>query len=149
MANVYCQISGSKRLILFPPADIGHLAFEPGASSSSVEVFSLLNSPVTSLIHPHEAKLYPGDVLFIPPLWLHAAAPISDISIAVNIFFRDLESGYSTGRDIYGNRDLAAYEKGRQGIARVEAGFQKLPLHVREFYIQRLASELLRGIQDR
>jgi len=148
MANVYCQIQGSKRLILFPPPDVEYLSFAPGASSSSIDVFSKLDSPALSRTHPFEAILSPGDVLFIPPLWLHTATPTSDISVAVNIFFRDLESGYSAGRDVYGNRDLAAYEKGRQDINKLVSNFHKLPAQAREFYLVRLADELRQKIHS-
>ncbi len=143
MANVYCQVGGSKRLLLFPPSDVEHLPFAPGASSSSIDVFSSLESPSLGNTHPHEAVLSPGDVLFLPPLWLHTATPTSDKSIAVNIFFKDLESGhYAAGRDVYGNRDLAAYEKGRQDVARIANSFKKLPADAKEFYLLRLADEL-------
>ncbi len=108
MANVYCQITGSKRFILFPPSDVTRLSFAPGASSSSIDVFSELQSPSLAGTHPHEAVLNPGDILFLPPLWMHTATPLSNLGIAVNVFFRNLEIGYSTGRDVYGNRDLAA-----------------------------------------
>ncbi|KAI1815034.1 leucine carboxyl methyltransferase [Poronia punctata] len=138
MANVYCQISGSKRLILFPPTDVSYLSIPPGSSSSSIDVFT---SPLTST-HPHEATLNPGDILFLPPVWLHTATPLSDLGVAVNVFFRSLETGYSTGRDVYGNRDVAAYEKGRQDIARLLASLDKLPRGMREFYTRRLAAEL-------
>ncbi|KAK3304463.1 methyltransferase-like protein [Chaetomium strumarium] len=152
MANVYCQIGGSKRLILFPPSDVEHLSFAPGASSSSVDVFSSLNSAELAQTHPHEAVLSPGDVLFLPALWLHTATPTSDRSIAVNVFFKDLDSGhYASGRDVYGNRDLGAYEKGRQDIARIANTFKKLPAEAREFYLLRLADELrstARGWRD-
>lgn len=148
MANVYCQIQGSKRLILFPPSDVEHLSFAPGASSSSIDVFSKLGSPSLGRTHPYEAILSPGDVLFIPPLWLHTATPTSDISVAVNVFFRDLESGYSVGRDVYGNRDLAAYEKGRQDVNKLASSFQKLPAQAREFYLVRLADELRQKIHN-
>lgn len=143
MANIYAQLSGTKRLLLFPPTDVSHLSFPPGASSSSIDVFSSL--PALGKTHPQEAVLSPGDVLFIPPLWLHTATPISDTSIAVNVFFRDLESGYASGRDVYGNRDLAAYEKGRADLARLVKGFEKLPGQAREFYLRRLEGEL-RGL---
>ncbi|KAK3683685.1 hypothetical protein B0T22DRAFT_383634 [Podospora appendiculata] len=149
MANVYCQIGGSKRLILFPPADVEHLSFAPGASSSSVDVFASVDA-LPSQTHPHEAVLAPGEVLFLPPLWLHTATPVgessssSSSSVAVNVFFRDLESGYAAGRDVYGNRDLAAYEKGRQDVGRIANSFQKLPDGAREFYLLRLADELRR-----
>ncbi|KAL2016509.1 hypothetical protein VTK56DRAFT_3437 [Thermocarpiscus australiensis] len=149
MANIYCQIGGSKRLILFPPSDVEHLSFAPGASSSSMDVFSSLYSPELARTRPHEAKLSPGDVLFLPPLWLHTATPTSGTSIAVNVFFRDLDGGcYASGRDVYGNRDLAAYEKGRQDIARIASSFQKLPAEVREFYLLRLADELRRKARE-
>ncbi|KAB5585773.1 methyltransferase-like protein [Coniochaeta sp. 2T2.1] len=148
MANVYCQMQGSKRLILFPPADVEHLNFAPGASSSSIDVFSKLDSPSLGPTHPYEAILSPGDVLFIPPLWLHTATPKSDTSIAVNVFFRDLENGYSAGRDVYGNRDLAAYEKGRQDANKLVSSFQKLPAQAREFYLLRLADELRQMMQN-
>ncbi|KAL1844443.1 hypothetical protein VTK73DRAFT_2547 [Phialemonium thermophilum] len=159
MANVYCQINGSKRLVLFPPSDVEHLSFAPGASSSSLDVFSgpagsASSSPpgAPTASHPHEALLSPGDVLFLPALWPHAATPTAEsgVSIAVNVFFRDLgpkgdDSSigvYSTGRDVYGNRDLAPYEKGRQDIARIAGSFRKLPASAREFYLLRLADEL-------
>ncbi|KAJ4307068.1 tRNA methyltransferase ppm2 [Collariella sp. IMI 366227] len=143
MANVYCQIGGSKRLLLFPPSDVEHLSFAPGASSSSIDVFSSLDSPQLASTHPHEAVLSAGEVLFLPPLWLHTATPTSDKSVAVNVFFKDLASAhYAAGRDVYGNRDLAAYEKGRQDIARIANSFKKLPAEVRGFYVLRLADEL-------
>lgn len=143
MANVYCQIRGSKRLLLFPPSDVEHLSFAPGASSSGIDVFSSLDKPELAHTRPHEAVLSPGDVLFLPPLWLHTATPTSDSSTAVNVFFKDLDSGhYASGRDVYGNRDLAAYEKGRLDIARTANVFKKLPAVTAEFYLLRLLDEL-------
>lgn len=144
MANVYCQIVGSKRLVLFPPFDVSHLSFSPGASSSSIDVFSALesSSPALAQTHPHEAVLNPGDILFLPPLWLHTATPLTNLGVAVNVFFRNLETGYSSGRDVYGNRDIAAYEKGRQDITRIAHAFAKMPSDIREFYVTRLADEL-------
>lgn len=141
-ANIYCQVSGSKRMILFPPSDVAKMSFAPGASSSSIDVFSCLDSPALRGTRPWDADLRAGDVLFLPPLWLHAATPTAKSSIAVNVFFRDLKSGYSTGRDVYGNRDLAAYEKGRQEISRISRAFDKVPVEARQFYMLRLAGEL-------
>jgi len=142
MANVLCQIRGSKRLLLFPPSDVGQLHLAPGASSSAISVFERLNDSALAATHPHEALLNPGDVLFIPPLWLHSARPTEGVSIAVNVFFRNLQAGYAVGKDVYGNRDLGAYEKGRQDIAKMTKSFENLPEDVRGFYLQRLAEEL-------
>lgn len=146
MANVYCQIVGSKRLLLFPPEDVGHLSFAAGASSSSIDVFSELDTPNLASTHPHEAVLGPGDILFLPPLWLHATTPLTDFGVAVNVFFRSLETGYSDGRDVYGNRDMAAYEKGRRDVSRITDSFSRLPKDVRAFYMRRLADEIAQNI---
>ncbi|KAI0914642.1 leucine carboxyl methyltransferase [Ustulina deusta] len=146
MANVYCQITGSKKLLIFPPDDISYLSFAPGASSSSIDVFSGLETPALALTHPHEATLRPGDILFLPPLWLHATAPLTDFGVAVNVFFRNLETGYSSGRDVYGNRDVAAYEKGRQDVARITNYFSKLPRDMQAFYVRRLADEVVQNL---
>ncbi|KAJ4267411.1 tRNA methyltransferase ppm2 [Fusarium torreyae] len=143
MANVYTQIQGSKRMVLLPPTDVSHLAFAPGASSSSLDVLSTLDKHQLASTNPYEAVLNPGDALFIPAMWFHTASPTTDLSVAVNVFFRDLDNGYSAGRDVYGNRDLAAYEKGRQDISRIAKSFDRLPSEIRQFYLARLASELL------
>ena len=145
MANVLCQITGSKRLLLYPPCDVSHFAIPPGSSSSSTNVFeadSRLRDPSLAFTHPHEAFLRPGDVLYIPPLWLHAASPQEPVSVSVNVFFRNLDSGYAPGRDVYGNRDVQAYEKGRIDVGKIAKSFDKLPHDMAQFYLQRLAGEL-------
>ena len=144
MANVLCQIRGSKHVLLYPPSDILHLDIPPGASSSNIDVFdaNLSKHPSLKLAHPQEAVLQPGDVLFIPPLWLHTARPVDSISISVNIFFRNLTSGYAAGRDVYGNRDLQAYEKGRKDVEKIVRSFHGLPSQMSKFYLERLADEM-------
>ena len=139
MANVLCQINGSKRVILFPPSDVGQFQIAPGESSSSINVF---DADLSKYPHCQEAILGAGDVVFIPPLWLHAAAPVGATSISVNVFFRDLETGYASGRDVYGNRDIHAYEKGRRDIAKIASTFAALPGPTRRFYLERLSDEL-------
>jgi tRNA wybutosine-synthesizing protein 4 len=141
MANVLCQVRGSKRLLLFPPSDFKHFGFEPGASSSRVSVFEKLQDSGILGARPHEALMQPGDVLFLPPLWLHTASPTSGWSISVNVFFRNLTAGYAAGKDVYGNRDLQAYEKGRQDVTKLVGSFDNLPAEARQFYLQRLLEE--------
>jgi tRNA wybutosine-synthesizing protein 4 len=148
MANIYCQISGSKRLILFPPSDVTHLGFAPGASSSSKDIFAELETPLLTPTHPFEANVGPGDILFIPPLWLHTGVPLTNVGIAVNVFFRNLEDGYSSGRDVYGNRDLAPYERGRQDLVRTAGAFNNVPADMRRFYLDRLAAELFQMARE-
>ncbi|KAL1874680.1 tRNA methyltransferase ppm2 [Paecilomyces lecythidis] len=145
MANVYCQVRGRKRMVLYPPSDVQYLQLPPGASSSTIDVFQ--NGPDGPIIcipdtSPHEVLLEPGDILFIPPLWLHTAAPLGEVSIAVNVFFRNLTQGYAPGRDVYGNRDLQAYEKGRNDVVKIARAFDGLPPDMARFYLLRLADEL-------
>lgn len=46
------------------------------------------------------------------------------LNIAVNVFFRNLPTAkYAAGRDVYGNRDLLAYEDGRRDIDKIVRRF--------------------------
>ncbi|PTB36290.1 hypothetical protein M441DRAFT_150835 [Trichoderma asperellum CBS 433.97] len=152
MANVYAQVTGVRKMILFPPSDVKYLSFAPGASSSSIDVFQGLEASAASLhgTHPQEAVIHPGDVLLLPALWLHTAAPMSDMSTAVNVFFRDLEQQehYASGRDVYGNKDLEAYEKGRQAVARIAKTLRPLPPAAKEFYLSRIVDELRLALEE-
>ncbi len=150
MANVLCQIHGTKRLVLYPPSDVSLFAIPPGTSSSSINCFKTGPSrhPSLALAHPQEALLQPGDILLIPPLWLHTTSPVDDISISVNVFFRNIDVGYAPGRDTYGNRDLQAYEKGRRDIEKISRSFDRLPPDMGKFYLERLADELKEKAQE-
>ncbi|ROT34949.1 LCM-domain-containing protein [Sodiomyces alkalinus F11] len=162
MANVYVQVKGTKRLMLFPPGDLTRLGFAPGASSSSVDVFGALEQGLLGTdgdgtdgdagVHPHEAAVGAGDILYLPPLWLHTAQPTTrpgELSVAVNVFFRSMAAGwYATGRDIYGNRDLGPYEKGRQDVAKLARSLCKLPREAAGFYADRLAEELRQSVHN-
>ncbi|KAF2451370.1 LCM-domain-containing protein [Karstenula rhodostoma CBS 690.94] len=141
LANVLCQVCGSKTLHLFPPADVKYLAYPPGGSSSNTDI---LTSKDTRLAHthPHIAHLRPGDILFIPPMWSHTAVPEDGVSVAVNAFFRNLEAGYAAGKDVYGNRDLQAYENGRRDVERIAKAFRTVPDDMAKFYLDRLAMEI-------
>lgn len=143
MSNVLCQIRGRKRLLLYPPSDGSKLGFAPGASSSQLDAFDEKTVETSELKYaqPYEAILNPGDVLFIPALWAHTATPTDGTGI-VNVFFRDLDQGYAAGKDIYGNRDLQAYENGRRDVQRIIKSFRNLPAQAADFYLQRLAAEL-------
>lgn len=148
MANVYCQIRGNKKLVLYPPSDVEYLEFQPGASSATLDIFDenteASRGQIVAVPHttPQEAILGPGEILYIPPLWLHAAWPIGGISVAINVFFRNLDNGYAAGRDVYANRDLEAYERGRAEVEKIGRSFEGLPPDVASFYLVRLANEL-------
>ena len=146
MANVLCQIVGEKVVALYPPSDAVHFQIPPGSSSSPIDIFSDDPQRRGRITHPRQyikAHLHAGEVLYIPPLWLHSVAPLENFNISVNVFFRNLKSGYAAGRDVYGNRDLQAYENGRRNIDRMVNSFNGLPDDIAKAYIERLARELL------
>ncbi|RMZ88369.1 hypothetical protein DV736_g4403, partial [Chaetothyriales sp. CBS 134916] len=138
MANILFHISSypiqaPKELILFPPEDLKYLSFATGSTTSTLDIFQELSNSSTSEpiyppnTHPHLVSLYPGEVLFIPPLWAHTAgaSPAGVVNISVNIFFRSLHDGaYPAGRDVYGNRDLMAYEEGRRDLDKMVKRFK-------------------------
>lgn len=148
MANFYCQIRGDRRIIIYPPSDITHLDFPPGSTTSRLGLFDSDSSssqfagiPGTN---PIEAVVKPGEVLFIPPLWPHTGAPEGGVSIAVNVFFRNLPTTeYAAGRDVYGNRDLQPYEDGRRDLGKIVRRFDhNIPADIAQAYLNRLADEL-------
>lgn len=141
LSNILCQIHGTKKLYLYPPSDVKYLDYPPGGSSSNTDV---LTSKDTRLryTHPHMAALKPGDILFIPPMWSHTATPEDGASVAVNVFWRDLDKGYAAGKDVYGNRDLQAYENGRRDVEKIVRAFRDVPADIAKFYMARLAMEI-------
>ncbi|MCJ1246499.1 tRNA methyltransferase ppm2 [Trapelia coarctata] len=144
MANVLCQLRGTKRLLLYPPSDLLHLKIPHGESSSTINAFDPdpADRDTLSQTSPVETILRPGEVLFIPPLWSHTACPVNGISVSVNVFFHSFNTGYAAGRDVYGNRDVQAYEDGRRDVQRIFKRFSGLPEDIRRSYVQRLAKEL-------
>ncbi|KAH7089030.1 hypothetical protein FB567DRAFT_559567 [Paraphoma chrysanthemicola] len=141
LSNILCQIRGTKTLRLYPPSDVKYLDYQPGGSSSNTDVLTS-KDPKLRFTHPHIAKLKPGDVLFIPPMWSHTATPDDGVSVAVNVFWKDLEKGYAAGKDVYGNRDLQAYENGRRDVEKIIRAFRDVPDDMARFYLDRLAGEI-------
>lgn len=141
LSNILCQISGSKTLHLYPPSDVKYLDFPPGGSSSNTDVLTS-KDPKLRRTHPHIASLKQGDILFLPPMWSHTATPEEEVSVAVNVFWRDLDRGYAVGKDVYGNRDLQAYENGRRDVEKIIRAFRDIPSDMAGFYLDRLAGEI-------
>ncbi|KAF2396660.1 LCM-domain-containing protein [Trichodelitschia bisporula] len=159
MANVLCQIRGRRRIVLFPPADWMRLNFRPGDTTSALNVWTA-ESGALSGCSPQMAVLRPRDVLFVPACWAHATIAVGPgedgegeaggeegedwLSIAVNVFFPSFPwSAYAVGRDVYGNRDVAAYEQGRMNVYRLE----KMQWNTEDGKekVNRLATWLVRG----
>ncbi|KAK6363822.1 tRNA methyltransferase ppm2 [Orbilia blumenaviensis] len=139
-ANFLFHIRGEKRLLLFPPSDIGLLQFPAGKTTSSIlNIFE----EIPSGTHPLEILMRPGDTLFIPPFWLHAVLPLSPC-VAINTFFHSFDTAlHSEGKDLYGNKDLACYEESREILKGVARKFDGVDENTRRFYLARLGQELL------
>ncbi|KAL8946463.1 MAG: hypothetical protein Q9222_007143 [Ikaeria aurantiellina] len=146
------HIVGRKKVALYPPSDAIRFQIPPGSSSSPIDVFADDVDRRGEIKYPQnciEATMNDGDVLFIPPLWLHSTAPMDNFSVSINIFFRNLESGYAAGRDVYGNRNLQAYENGRKTISKMVKSFDGLPRDIGSAYLLRLADELKQEAEKR
>lgn len=144
-ANILFQVVGHKTVRLYPPSDVQYLSFPSGSSTSLIDnIFEYPASNFKGPTHPIEIDLGPGDAVFIPACWLHATLS-QEPSISVNYFWKDLDSkAYAAGKDVYGNRDLSAYENGRLGVQKLAQTFdEKHPKEVSKFYLQRLAQEIL------
>jgi tRNA wybutosine-synthesizing protein 4 len=60
------------------------------------------------------------------------------------VFWKGLDdTEYAAGRDVYGNRDVKGYENGRRDVEKIVRAFKGLPADVSNFYLQRLANEIL------
>jgi tRNA wybutosine-synthesizing protein 4 len=146
LSNILCQIRGNKTLYLYPPSDVKYLDYPPGGSSSNTDVLTS-KDPKLRFTHPHIVSLKPGDILFIPPMWSHTATPDDGVSVAVNVFWRGLDKGYAAGKDVYGNRDLQAYENGRRDVEKIVRAFREVPVDIAGFYLDRLAGEILESAE--
>ena len=88
------------------------LLYISGSSSEVIDIDEpdLQHFPRFSAAQSWDCTLDPGDVLYIPPLWFHHVA-CEGFCASVNMFWQDLPSQSYEKKDLYGNRDLAAFGK--------------------------------------
>jgi diketogulonate reductase-like aldo/keto reductase len=149
MDNMLAQVTGRKRVVLWPPTEDENLYVE--GSSSRVAYIDRWNDAEFPLyrrsVHARtEAELGPGDVLFIPALWFHNVTSIG-FSVALNVFWRSHHGCNGTGlydpKDLYGNRDPPRAMSALDHVAAASAALSELPQPFRSFYARRAARELL------
>ncbi|WP_051466589.1 cupin-like domain-containing protein [Actinomadura oligospora] len=93
MHNVFAQVEGRKRFLLFNPAQFDVLY--PGPINTRTESFSRVDLsrpdfrrfPRLAGVEYWEAVVWPGDMLFMPAYWWHQVSS-QDLSVSVNYWWR-------------------------------------------------------------
>ena len=80
--NMYVQIAGVKRFLLLPPDSHASREFYPFLHPSYAQCRNRLADSPSG--HVMEVTLQPGDLLYLPPFWLHEAVGLSP-SISLNV----------------------------------------------------------------
>lgn len=103
--NLLVQVTGRKRAVLYSPEDLPYLYME-GDKSQVIDIDqpNLSCFPEFVKVTSYEHIMEPGDILFIPSLWLHNMTSL-DFSVAVNVFWKNLNPELYDKKDPYGNKD--------------------------------------------
>ena len=142
MDNLLVQITGHKKVILFPPSDATNLYLE-GDKSVVVDVENpdLKRFPNFSNVIKYMCILKPGDILFIPALWFHNVTAI-DFGIAVNVFWKNLENNLYDSKDPYGNKDLIPAARSMDILSRALKVLNELPEDYKDFYARKMIAKI-------
>ena len=141
--NILIQISGSKLITLFPPSQVNNLYIDTAAHSSTSPIsdihnYDKLQYPLFqhALHNSITIQLSPGECLFIPSLWSHSVTSTDNISVAVNIFWKQLDLTMYESKDLYGNKDLLYGSQIINSMHKINELLQQLPVQgdYREFY---------------
>ena len=142
MDNLLLQITGKKRVVLFSPKDALNLYLD-GDKSTILDIDNVDESrfPLFSKAVRYQCFLVPGDVLFIPALWFHNVVSL-DFSVAVNLFWRNLDDKYYDHKDVYGNKAPPQAQRAKQILDRAIKCLEELPLDYRDFYARCMVNQI-------
>ena len=98
--NALVQLVGAKRVVLLPPSQLGEVGLYPAlhpryrqaheSAAATTKLGGREKQARTYGPEAMEALLRPGDVLYIPPFWLHEIESIAaDFTASVNIWCPD------------------------------------------------------------
>jgi len=100
--NLACVAAGRRRVMLFPPAQIGNLYIGPLDFTPAGQAISLVDFAAPDLQrfprfeqameHAQGAVLEPGDAVFIPALWWHHMEGLEAFNVLVNYWWRPVEA---------------------------------------------------------
>jgi hypothetical protein len=97
--NLACVVAGKRRFTLFPIEQLKNLYIGPLDHTLAGQPISLVNITDPDLTtHPRFieaieaaqiADLEPGDVLYMPSLWIHHVESLTPVGMLVNFWWRD------------------------------------------------------------
>lgn len=98
--NLYVQIAGRKRFLLFRPEDFDRIqtGLRGGmhnASAIDPEAPDLTAFPEFAGLHAWEAVLEPGDLFYLPPFWWHQVSAV-DGGVSLSIWWRPAVEEYAS-----------------------------------------------------
>ena len=132
--------------MLWHPKDSLSLSLVGSTSSlANIDKVDHAQYPMFAKAVPYVVDLEPGDILFLPALWIHNVTTL-DPCISLNVFWKNLPSGCYASHDLYGNRDLVAYEKASQSLQKGCDDLLSLPLQYRQMYGNMLKMEIDRTL---
>jgi len=142
MDNVYCQVVGHKRAVLWAP-DQADFLYLSGDKSQVINIDcpDSQKFPMFLRARRFSADLEPGDILFIPALWFHNMTA-KDFGVAVNVFWKELPPQVYDPKDVYGNRDHLVAAKADRMLDNVIKQLENLPPIYKDFYGRKLACKL-------
>ena len=86
--NFFAQIRGTKRFVLWPPQRHDDLALHPTRHPHHRQ--SRLADPLATACEGgsewYEVELQPGQLLYVPPFWLHHVTATSRLSLSVSVW---------------------------------------------------------------
>ena len=148
MDNLLVQVVGRKRVVLFPPSDAPYL-YLTGDKSQVLDIDTPdpVAFPEFSRASRWEAELAAGEVLYIPALWFHNVTAV-EFGVAVNVFWRHMDTAFYDGKDTYGNKDPPQVQRSLQMVERAAKVLSELPQEHRLFYSHRLLAHLEEKLKD-
>lgn len=144
MDNLYVQIVGNKKAVMWAPSEALNLYLDGDKS----RVIDIENIEKISKDFPNFFKaeqwigdLIPGDILYIPALWFHNMTA-KDYGLAINVFWKNLNSELYDKKDPYGNKDLLPASKSLRMLDNVIRQLEDLPTDYKDFYGRQLISKI-------
>lgn len=144
MDNLYAQIVGKKKAIMWAPSEALNLYLD-GDKSKVVDIddFELNKDEFPNFCKAKQfsCDLVPGDLLYIPALWFHNMTAL-DYGVAINVFWKNLQTDLYDKKDPYGNKDLLPASKSLRMLDNVIKQLDELPTEYKDFYGRQLIAKI-------